>query len=79
MSWRQVACSVCGLAYRAFRAPGQPDFDEAKQAMLMDSRRRARAGDYSKPADRRAVLGWMHGHKRAAWEEHVHYCEEGQT
>lgn len=73
--WSSVTCEVCGLRYRDFRAPDQPDFRAAKEVMLLTAQEMARAGDYSKPARRAAVLGYMHQWKREHWEEHVYGCE----
>ena len=73
--WRDVVCDVCGLRYRDFRAESQPTFKEAYDIMIERARKLAAQGDYSKPARRHAVLGFMHEWKRQAWAEHVAECE----
>ncbi len=48
--------------------------------MFLESQLFAELGDYSKPADRRAVLGRLHQYKSTAWEEHLMFCSgEGRA
>lgn len=66
----------CAEPYKRWRSGTVPTFQEVKDEMMRESREYAAAGDYSKPADRRAVLGRMHQYKQAAWQQHEHDCDE---
>ena len=74
MYWKDVTCETCGARYRDFRAPDQPSFAEAYSIMLEAARELAASGDYSKPARRSCVLGYMHEHKRSYWQYHLEEC-----
>jgi len=75
--WRDEVCEWCGLKYSNFRADYQPTFLEAKQVMLEAAKRLAATGDYSKPARRAAVLGYMHAWKQEQWQLHLTECRMG--
>lgn len=55
--------------YDRWRPDRQVTYREALGEVWRESEELAKAGDYSKPASRRAVLGRMHQHKLAQWEE----------
>jgi len=55
--------------YKAWLPSGVMTWDEAYQACFAESVAAAERGDYSKPADRRCVLGKMHESKRTAWDQ----------
>ncbi len=67
-------CGYCSGTFGAFR-PRVLDWDEAYAQVFQESVKAAGRGDYSKPADRRAVLGRLHEAKLAAWNERCRLCE----
>jgi hypothetical protein len=68
-------CAYCDGTYGEFQ-PDVLSWDEAYYQVFAESVEAAKRGDYSKPADRRAVLGRLHEAKLAAWEERCRLCEE---
>ena len=71
-----VVCPYCGLKYERFRSSSVPTFAEASEVMIAKAQRMVEeAGDYSKPARRSALLGFMHECKLRAWhDEHLEWC-----
>ena len=67
----------CGaVTYDRFRSEIVPTFDEAYVEMFHESEDYAARGDYSKPADRRAVLGRMREYKQTAWDAFQDECAQ---
>jgi hypothetical protein len=64
------------LRYRDFRDPSVLDFNAAYAEVFRESQEAAANKDYSKPADRRAILGRMRESKQLAWADWLAYEEE---
>lgn len=56
-----------GAVYRRWRGPNPVTWDEAYAEVFAESQACAAAGNYSRPADRRAVLGRMRSYKIRDW------------
>ena len=65
-------CSVCGLRYKDFRAPGQPTFAAVVEEMYVASPDRSKWKRRSKGN----VVGRMHEYKAQHWHQHLEQCEE---
>jgi len=68
-------CATCGLLYERFRDVSV-SFVEAYQEVFAESVEACAAGNYARPASRRAVLGRMHEYKIKAWKAHRDRCAE---
>ena len=68
-------CPHCGLCYGRW-TPKLVSYSEAYVLVFRESERRAAEGDYSYPASRRHVLGYMRQVKESAFREHVQRCGE---
>lgn len=85
--WRHEKCPICGLRYRDFRIKEYfPDVGSSfgeiwtfcKNELRLERDKSEARGDYSKPVNRRSVLGRMFEYKQQGWARHIQICEEQQ-